>query len=343
MKKWIGYSKGIDFGGWFSQCTYTKEHFDSFITEDDFKNVASWGLDHVRLPIDYNLVEDSEGNYLEDGFQYIDKAINWCRNQNLNMILDLHKTYGYSFDDGEREYGFFQEQAYQERFYKLWEQLAMRFGKYKDTLAFELLNEVTEKEYMSIWNDISDECIKRIRAIAPDIDILVGGYWNNSVLSIPELNPPQDEHIIYNFHCYDPLLFTHQGASWVKDMPRDYRISFDTSYTDILKETKRLIGFTVGDYPNIENPDKPIDARFFEVLFAEAIKTAEERNVPLYCGEYGVIDLADPKDTLKWYKAINEVFVKYDIGRAAWSYKEMDFGFIDEHFAGILDEIIKYM
>lgn len=63
------------------------------------------------------------------------------------MILDLHKTYGFSFDEGESESGFFESEELQERFFRLWEEIAKRFGKYHDCVAFELLNEVTNKEY----------------------------------------------------------------------------------------------------------------------------------------------------------------------------------------------------
>ena len=40
------------------------------------------------------------------------------------------------------------------------------YGKDSDMLAFELLNEVTKKEYCEPWNNISNECIRRIRKIA---------------------------------------------------------------------------------------------------------------------------------------------------------------------------------
>lgn len=50
------------------------------------------------------------------------------------------------------------------------------------------------------------------------------------------------------------------------------------------------------------------------------------KKVKLYCGEYGVIDLASPVDTIKWYQAIHAIFEKYEIGRAAWTYRGKDFG-----------------
>ena len=76
---------------------------------------------------------------------------------------------------------------------------------------------------------------------------------------------------------------------------------------------------------------------------AEAVKIAEERNVQLYCGEYGVIDKATPEDALKWYKDICGCFDKYGIGRAAWSYKEMDFGLSDERMKCVIDKLIKLL
>ena len=158
-----GYMQGINLGGWLSQCDHTRERYDTFIREEDFARIAAWGLDHVRVPVDYDLVEDAAGNYREEGFGYIRKAVDWCGRYGLNMVLDLHKTYGFSFDDGEEEHGFFEAPAYQERFYRLWEQFAERFGGFSDRLAFELLNEVTEKSYSDKWNEIAAECIRRIR------------------------------------------------------------------------------------------------------------------------------------------------------------------------------------
>ena len=52
---------------------------------------------------------------------------------------------------------------------------------------------------------------------------------------------------------------------------------------------------------------------------------------------------ASAEDILKWYKTINAVFEKYGIGRAAWSYKKMDFGISDEHLSGVCEELIKYL
>ena len=342
MKEWKGYKHGINLGGWLSQCNHTKERYDNFIKEEDFKTVSEWGLDHVRIPVDYNLVEEADGTYKEDGFAYLDNAVSWCEKYGLNMILDLHKTYGYSFDAGEKEAGFFDNEDYQERFYKLWEKFAGKYGNIGERVAFELLNEVTDKEYSDKWNEISYKCIERIRAIAPNVKILVGGYYNNSVEAVKDLRDPYDENIIYNFHCYEPLIFTHQGAYWVPGMHTDFRISIDATYAELEKASKDEIDQAALSFKGLD-PEAKMSAEYFELQFAEAVKVAEERNVALYCGEYGVINLADAEDTVRWYKYISEVFDRHGIGRAAWSLREMDFGFVDEHMKDVLQEVIKYL
>ena len=65
--------------------------------------------------------------------------------------------------------------------------------------------------------------------------------------------------------------------------------------------------------------------------------------MPLYCGEFGVIENVESSEAIKWFKAINAVFEKHDIGRAVWSYKEMDFGITDKRFDDDCDELIKYL
>ncbi len=44
--------------------------------------------------------------------------------------------------------------------------------------------------------------------------------------SIQEWEAEDNEKVVYNFHCYEPMVFTHQGAYWVDKMPRDFRISY---------------------------------------------------------------------------------------------------------------------
>ncbi len=315
--KQLDIKRGIDLGGWLSQCDYSEERLNGFVTEKDFEKIATWGLDHVRIPFDYNIFENADGSYKKDGFDRLENAIQLARKYGLKVVADLHKTAGFSFDDyGEDEHGFFEDEKYQLRFCRLWEELAKHFGKYSDDVAFELLNEVTDQSFITVWNKVVRDCIQGIRKYAPDTVIIVGSYWNNSPEAVKDLEEPYDDKVVYNMHCYDPLKFTHQGAYWTDQIDPDERVAFEES---------------------------GVSEEYFERVFSSAIEKAKAEGTELYCGEYGVIDVVSPEDTLKWYKTINAVFEKYGIARAAWNYKEMDFGISDSRLDGIREQLLKYL
>ena len=157
MLKDSGFYKGINLGGWLSQCDYSEERLNSFITEKDFEVIASWGFDHVRLPVDYNVIQDAEGRMMEKGLARIDAALRFCEKTGLHMVLDLHKTPGFSFDPQEQEMGFFRSAPDQQRFFTIWESFASRYAGKSELLMFDLLNEITEPAYLEDWNRISAE------------------------------------------------------------------------------------------------------------------------------------------------------------------------------------------
>ena len=338
MREWKGYSHGINLGGWYSQCDYSRERLDGFIKEDDIKKISKWGFDHVRLPIDYDVILDENAGLKEEGLARVQRAVVWCQKYGLNVLLDLHKTPGYSFDSKEGESGFFSSERYQKIFYMIWERFASMFAECKDRVAFDLLNEVTEKEFLPAWEKIAAECMKRIRKTCPDTKIVVGSYWYNSVRTVKDLKGPFDNNTVLGFHCYDPQFFTHQRAYWQPMMPQDFVSEYPVSYGKAAAVTKDIYGdgtlFAGYDEKHM------ISAEFYEKLFKDAVHTAEKMNLPLSCGEYGVIDRADLESTLRWYKDIHTVFRKYGIGHALWSYKEMDFGLSDRRMDLVRDEII---
>ncbi len=344
MQEFSGYKKGVNLGGWLSQCgegCYTDEHYKSFISEEDIEKIASWGADHVRLPVDYNVIQNEDGSFIESGMAYIDGCIRWCKKYGLKMVLDLHKAAGYVFDD-KNYCNFFRDKRLQDMFVSLWEELARRYARYSELIAFELLNEITDPDTAVIWNEIAGRTVQAIRRIDKNVRIIIGGIFNSSIYGLTLLDKPADENIVFTFHCYSPLIFTHQTAQWVENMPADYSISYPGSIGEYRERSRSIFGSDF-DSEFSDGGSEYLDGSYFERLFAQAQAVSEKYNVPLYCGEYGVIDKADTDDTVKWFKDINSALEKLNIARAVWTYKSKDFGLIGEHYADRLSDIIKYL
>ena len=82
---------------------------------------------------------------------------------------------------------------------------------------------------------------------------------------------------------------------------------------------------------------------FIKEIVDQAVEAARAAGVPLYCGEFGVIDRAPTPDTLRWFTDTISVFDEYGIAHAMWTYKKMDFGLIDSHYEPIRDDMIRIL
>ena len=73
-----------------------ENHYATFITKQDFADIASAGLDHVRIPYPYWVVTTYPGDpYLANvGWRYLLRAIEWARESGLRVNLDLHAVPG---------------------------------------------------------------------------------------------------------------------------------------------------------------------------------------------------------------------------------------------------------
>lgn len=67
------------------------QHWNSFVTEDDFQQIAQAGMNHVRIPVGYWAVIPSDNEpYVDGQLDILDKAITWAEAAGLKVIVDLH-------------------------------------------------------------------------------------------------------------------------------------------------------------------------------------------------------------------------------------------------------------
>ncbi|TFK76576.1 glycoside hydrolase [Pluteus cervinus] len=71
-------------------------HYETFITEEDFAQIAAAGLNFVRIPLGYWAIETRAGEpFLANvSWKYFLKAIQWARKYGIRINLDLHSLPG---------------------------------------------------------------------------------------------------------------------------------------------------------------------------------------------------------------------------------------------------------
>ncbi|KAF8630431.1 hypothetical protein AX15_002978, partial [Amanita polypyramis BW_CC] len=73
-----------------------EKHYQTFITEQDFAEIAGAGLNFVRIPLPYWAIEVRQGEPFlpKVSWTYFLKAIKWARKYGLRINLDLHTLPG---------------------------------------------------------------------------------------------------------------------------------------------------------------------------------------------------------------------------------------------------------
>lgn len=329
-----GFVRGVNLGGWLSQYPAgDDQHADAFITESDIDRIARWGFDHVRLPIDYPVLEwpDRPGSVREEGYAHVDRCLSWCAERDLGVVIDLHEAPGFTFiNDLEPETAarntLFTSPETQERFVALWQRIVERYAAADARIIFELLNEVTLPTNEP-WNALVERTLTALRQQAPHATFMIGGTDNNGVSGLDGLYLSPDPGVLYTFHLYDPLLFTHQNAPWAV-MPRTWGQA--PAYPGPLPHLEQL----VHEHPEWGDAIEPLigrrmDRRYLEEVLAPALDFAQAHGKTLYCGEFGVADWIEPTSRRAWLADVLALFAEHHIGRAVWTYKAMDFGLVD--------------
>jgi hypothetical protein len=343
-----GFMTGVNFGGWLSQYAEDagEEHFKSFIQEDDIKRIASWGFDHVRLPVDTRTLTDAPKHYLESGFVHIDNAVEWCGKYGLGVIIDLHDAPGYHFLGMPGGNTLFSSAENQDQLADIWKTIATRYKDSGDYVRYELLNEVDSKTPEE-WNDLAGRLIQTIRNVDARHWIVVGGLEANHVNRLKDIRHFEDSKIVYTFHMYEPLLVTHQKASWVFFGPfMDRSLPYPCPrnlYNEVVRGMINNISAATGGYVPQTDPfiTEDIDKPYIRQKMEGAFAFVRDTGLPLYCGEYGLIDFADTESRANYVRDVSELCLEHGIGRAMWSYKEMGFALVDSGGNLVSDSLVE--
>jgi aryl-phospho-beta-D-glucosidase BglC (GH1 family) len=319
---------GVNLGGWFSQVDdlYSKDpernpglhpHLRSFLGAADFAQIRQWGFNHVRLPVDYyNVFDRATLAPDETALGLLATNLALATEAGLGVILDLHRCPGHDFFAGTlHEQPFFSDPACRRDALRVWSVLAERFGG-NPLVALEILNEPVASTG-AIWNAVKDEFCTHLRRLAPRSTIVVGSNRWNIPSEFAELTPVDDDNILYSFHCYAPLLFTHQHAPWM-----DYPPSRTTRHWPV------DFGEDPGLPTRVHYEFGRWDSERLRSAFAAPLAFREKHGVPVACNEFGVYVQAPPADRLRYMGELIGIFREAGFGWSYWNYKNLDFGIL---------------
>lgn len=191
---------------------FWKDFRDNYITKEDIHFIKSTGLNHIRVPFNFKLflVEDHPDIWLDEGFKRLDDVINWCKEENLFVVLDLHAAPGGQTGDNiDDSWGYpfiFEDEQAQNITIALWKKLAERYKDETIVIGYDLLNEPiphylgNKEELNKLLEPLYIKITKAIREVDNNHLIFIGGaQWNTNFAMFGQ---PFDKKLVYTFHKY---------------------------------------------------------------------------------------------------------------------------------------------
>jgi hypothetical protein len=193
---------------------FRKEEAKPF-REDDFKMIAEWGFNFVRLPMDYRIwIRDGDWRKIdEDALKNVDAAVEYGRKHGVHVSLNFHRGPGYCVNPPKEAKDLWTDADAREVFALHWAVFARRYkGIPNERLSFDLLNEPAGVE-AAAYVAAMTPAVEAIRREDPGRRILAEGLkWGNA--PVPELLPLR---VDFSTRGYAPMGISHYGASWIPD------------------------------------------------------------------------------------------------------------------------------
>lgn len=192
-------------------------YYSNWFSESDVEEIKNIGFNVIRLPFYYrNILDENDGVFtLKDqttAFKYLDRILEWCKDQDIYCILDLHgcpgSQNGYEHSGEEGEINFWYNETYVDAVVDLWNYVSYHYTIERPDLSpyiasYDIINEpksnaqVTDKTCWEVFDQIYDA----IRENGDLHVITMEGCWSFSTLPNPDKYGW--ENVMYSYHWYN--------------------------------------------------------------------------------------------------------------------------------------------
>ena len=273
-----------------------------YFKEDDFRMIADWGFDFVRLPLSYRCLTSSEYPFVlsEEGIAKIDEAVAFGEKYGIHINLCLHRAPGFCINDDELEpFGWLDYSPAKDYFCRMWCDFARHYkGVSSNQLSFNFINEPDEKSRIGpnltrpAYAELMLRLIKEVHAIDPERHCVFDG-WRASVEPMPELaGIPNTSH---SMHCYYP---------------------FDVTHYNLDGKTKHL-----PEWPTHAPENVYWDRTALEVYVKKWVGFSVRESVGIHVGECGCLNHTPHDVMMAWADDLFSLFKQYNLGFALWNFR----------------------
>ena len=309
---------GINASEWFAQKPgrYSAAETSAYTDDADIATMAQLGFDNVRLSIDAEPL--TRGLFEHDSSDFIgrlDHAVDQMLAKGIAVQVDIHPESDYKKAVSTTGEGV-------DRFIMLWRRLAAHYAnRNPDLIFFEIMNEPEERDAYR-WLGVQARAAAAIREVAPKNTIIAAGANWSGIGDLLMQQPLLDGNVIYTFHFYEPMQFTHQGATWTGTWPA---LTHQIPYPP----TEESMQPSLAQVPDARSKYElehywldHWDAHRIKLEIDAAAAWGKHNNVPVTCNEFGVHRPVAPADArMRWIHDVRTALESDGIGWTMWDYR----------------------
>ncbi len=195
-----------------STAAFWHKYLDRYITHDDIKYLKRIGCNHIRLPFHYKMfTNDLYMGTRNAGFTYMDRVIEWCRAENLYVLLDMHCApggqTGDNIDDSAGYPWLYFSKTSQDEMSAIWVRIAQHYKNDPIVIGYDLANEPIAHYFLKEIPDYNHRLFllyKRLIADVRKVDKKHSIFLNGSVWAgdFGVFETILDDNVVYEFHKY---------------------------------------------------------------------------------------------------------------------------------------------
>lgn len=213
--------RAVNFSNFYFMKMTSKELLSSPHHSDaDFARVKAMGFNSIRFAFCGDWVRD----FPDDFWVWLDRNVESARRHGVYLILDLHVPAGSFWLDPTKkdvDFSLWLNETVREKNIEIWRSIALRYKDEPFIAAYDILNEpVTLDGTGDQWRSFAQELVDEIRSVDKNHLLIVGALYGvegrYGLKNIDRHFLVNDRNVMYDFHFYEPLRFTHQKAGWME-------------------------------------------------------------------------------------------------------------------------------
>lgn len=284
-------------------------HSNSPFNESDFAIIEDWGMNFVRLPMDYRCWADPADWTLlrEPVLKEVDQTLAFGRKHGIHVNMNFHRAPGYTVASPAEARNLWTDEEALRVCALHWAAFARRYkGVPNRNLSFNLFNEPS-----IVGPEAHQRVVKRVTEAIHEQDpgrlvICDGRFWGNT--------PPTELvglGVAASTRGYQPMPITHYHAGWVEGSDK----------------------WAMPTYP-LHEGDTTWNRDLMAARLIEPWKALQARGIGVMVGEFGAHNQTPHAVVLPWMEDCLALWKEAGWGWALWNLRG-SFGVLDSDRADV--------